>query len=186
MPALLRELGRRCRDLYRSYRRRVRGWRPRIPGYDARRGPEEPPLAAEQTTAPGRYVVLYDGLCKFCRAGANQLIALARPGAVELVNFQEPGALERFPGISFDACMRQMYLVRPDGRVYGGFEAAVQAVATRPVLGLLAYAYYLPGLRLACDLLYAHIAANRYRILGKAVDPGECAGGTCALHSRLH
>jgi predicted DCC family thiol-disulfide oxidoreductase YuxK len=176
----------RLRDHYWRYRRRVLGWRPRLPGYDPKRGPEEPPLAKERTTPPGRYVVLYDGLCKFCTAGAKKLIALAQAGAVELVNFQEPGVLERFPGVSYEACMRQMYLVRPDGRVYGGFEAAVQAVATRPVLGLLAYAYYLPGLRLAFDLLYAHIATNRYRILGKAVAAGECEGGTCALHSRLH
>ena len=75
-----------------------------------------------------------------------------------------------------------MYLVTPAGRVYGGFEAAVQAVATRPLLGWLAYGYYLPGVRLLCDLVYALIAANRYRILGKTVAAGECEGGTCALH----
>jgi len=30
--------------------------------------------------------------------------------------------------------------------------------------------------------LYAFIARNRYRIMGK-VNPHECAGGTCALHA---
>jgi protein-S-isoprenylcysteine O-methyltransferase Ste14/predicted DCC family thiol-disulfide oxidoreductase YuxK len=178
------ELERRFGDAFRRYRKRVRCWRPRVHGYDPAREGEEQPLAAERTAPPGRYVVLYDGLCKFCTAGARRLIALARPGAIELVNFQEPGVLERFPGVSLEACMRQMYLVCPDGRVFGGFEAAVQAVATRPVLGLLAYAYYLPGLRLAFDLAYAQVAANRYRILGKAVAAGECEGGTCALHAR--
>ena len=113
----------------------------------------------------------------------KRLLALAKPGAIEPVNFQEPGALNRFPGISHDACMKQMHLVTPQGKVYGGFEAAVRALATRPVLGRLAYAYYLPGVRQLFDFLYAAIARHRYRILGKAVAAGECARGTCPLHA---
>lgn len=145
--------------------------------------PREPIVKAEpRTTPPGRYVLLYDGLCKFCIAGARKLAALARPGILDLVSFQEPGALDRFPGIPLEACLRQMYLVTPDGRVYGGFEAAVCAVATRRGIGLLAYAYYLPGLRWLLDTWYAWIAARRYRIMGKAVAAGECADGTCSLH----
>jgi len=141
-----------------------------------------PEIAAKQTTPPGRTVVLYDGLCKFCVAGMKRLLALARPGAIEPVNFQESGVLDRFPGISHEACMRQMYLVTPEGKVYGGFEAAVRALATRPVLGRLAYAYYLPGVRWLCDCLYAAIARHRYRILGKVTE-GDCPEGACALHS---
>jgi predicted DCC family thiol-disulfide oxidoreductase YuxK len=139
-------------------------------------------VAAERTAPLGRYLVLYDGHCKFCTAGAKKLLGMGRPGALHLVNFQAPGALAPLPGITYEACMRQMYLVTPAGRVYGGFEAAVQAVATRPVLGRLAYMYYLPGVRLLLDLAYALIAANRYRIMGKAVAEGECEGGTCSLH----
>ncbi len=136
------------------------------------------------TTPPGRDVVLYDGLCKFCLAGMRRLLALARPGAVEPVNFQEPGALDRFPGITHDACMRQMYLVTPQGRVYGGFEAAVRAMATRPLLGKLAFLYYVPGIRHLFDSLYALIARHRYKIMGKLVTAGECTEGTCVLHAR--
>jgi predicted DCC family thiol-disulfide oxidoreductase YuxK len=142
-----------------------------------------PGVAAERTTPPGGTVVLYDGLCKFCQAGMKRLLALAKPGVIEPVNFQETGALDRFPGISHEACMKQMYLVTPDGKVYGGFEAAVRALATRPILGRLAYAYYLPGVRFLCDCLYAAIAKHRYRIMGKVVESEECAEGTCAMHS---
>jgi protein-S-isoprenylcysteine O-methyltransferase Ste14/predicted DCC family thiol-disulfide oxidoreductase YuxK len=167
-------------DDYRRYRRRVRCWRPRLRGYDPACEDSEPPLAAERTTPPGRHVVLFDGHCNFCAVGARKLIALARPGAVELVSFQEPGVLDQFPGVTHAACMRQMYLVTPDGRVFGGVEAGVRAVATRPLLGWLARAYYLPGIRLLCDAGYALIAANRYRIMGRAVAAGKC--GSCALH----
>ena len=135
-----------------------------------------------QTAPPGKYIVLYDGHCKLCTRGARQLVALARPGAVEAVNFQEPGALDRFPGLSHEACMQAMYLVAPHGQLFRGFEAAVRAVATRPFLGLLAYAYYVPGIRQLCDRVYAYIAANRYRLFGKLAAAHECAEGTCSLH----
>jgi predicted DCC family thiol-disulfide oxidoreductase YuxK len=128
---------------------------------------------------PGKSVVLYDGDCRFCTVQSRHLAALARPGAVEMVNFQAPGALDRFPGLTHAACMTAMHLVTPDGRVYKGFEAAVRAVATRPVLGWFAYLYYLPGLRQLCDAVYRFIAARRYRIMGRT---GGCDGGTCALH----
>jgi predicted DCC family thiol-disulfide oxidoreductase YuxK len=133
-----------------------------------------------RTTPPGRFVVLFDGRCTVCTAGAAQMRRLARQGAVEVVSFHDPGVLERFPGLTHEACMRQMHLVAPDGQVFGGFEAAVRVVATRRVLGRLALAYYLPGLRRILDGLYAWIAANRYRIVRRQA--ARCEGGTCALH----
>jgi protein-S-isoprenylcysteine O-methyltransferase Ste14/predicted DCC family thiol-disulfide oxidoreductase YuxK len=181
-PAEEADLERRFGEAYRRYRRRVRCWRPRLRPYDPTREAEEPPLAAERTTPPGRYVVLFDGHCKFCTLGAKQLAGLGKPGAVELVSFQEPGVLDQFPGLSHEACMRQMYLVVPDGRVFGGFEAAVRAVATRPVVGWIALGYYLPGVRWVFDTVYALVAANRYRIMGKTLAQGGCQEGTCSLH----
>jgi predicted DCC family thiol-disulfide oxidoreductase YuxK len=142
-------------------------------------------MPIERTTPPGRYIVLYDGLCKFCQAGMNKLLALARPGAIQPVSFQEPGALEPFPGITLDDCLREMYLITPAGRVYRGFEAAVQALATRRLLGCLAYIYYVPGIRQLLNWVYARIAANRYRLMGKVAAGGECKEGTCALHAQL-
>jgi predicted DCC family thiol-disulfide oxidoreductase YuxK len=130
---------------------------------------------------PGKYVVLYDGQCKLCTRAARRLTSLARAAAVEAVDFQEPGALARFPGLTHEACMQAMYLVAPDGRLFRGVEAAVRAVATRPLLGILASTYYLPGVRQLCDRLYAWVAANRYRLFGKN-RADECAEGTCAAH----
>jgi predicted DCC family thiol-disulfide oxidoreductase YuxK len=80
--------------------------------------------------------------------------------------------------------MQAMQLITPDGRVYHGFEAGVRAAATRNFVGWLAYVYYLPGLRQLCDWLYALIAANRYRLMGKVDLEHECEGGTCSLHGR--
>ena len=104
-----------------------------------------------------------------------------RRRAVERADFQQPGVLARFPGLSYEACMERLHLVAPDGRVFGGAEATAQALATRSVVGRLAYLYYLPGLRLLLDKLYKLIAANRYRLFGRTA-AGPCEGGTCALH----
>jgi predicted DCC family thiol-disulfide oxidoreductase YuxK len=134
----------------------------------------------EKTTAPGKYVVLYDGHCRFCSSQVQNLVALARSGVLEAVSFQDPGVLDRFPGLTHEACMQAMHLVEPDGRVYRGFEAAVRAVLTRPILGLFAYLYYVPGLRQILDGLYRFIAARRYRIMGTTK---ECTDGTCSLHA---
>jgi predicted DCC family thiol-disulfide oxidoreductase YuxK len=135
-----------------------------------------------RTTPPGRFVVLYDGHCKICDAGSRRLVRVARPGAVERVDFHQVGALDPFPGLTHDACMRQMYLVAPNGRLYAGFEAAVRAVATRRVIGWIAYLYYIPGIRQSCDLLYRFLATHRYRLFGKKIMAGECDSGTCAVH----
>lgn len=137
-----------------------------------------------RTTPPGHPVLIYDGQCIFCTKGAKRLAGFARADALDLVDFQQPGALDRFPGLTHEHCMEQMFLITPKGKVYAGFEAAVQAAGTRPALGLPVYLYYVPGIRQICDLLYRWIAKRRYSIMGKAIARGECSEGTCAIHFR--
>lgn len=136
----------------------------------------QPIPSVRQTAPPRRYVVLYDGHCRFCTAGARRLATLVRRGAIDLVSYQEPGTLDRFPGLTYDMCQQRMHLITPNGRVFAGFEAAVQAVATRRSIGRLAYVYYVPGLRTLLDWVYAWIARNRYRLMGR------CDDGSCAIH----
>lgn len=132
------------------------------------------------TRPSGKYVLVYDGLCRFCTAAAHHFLRWFAELPVELLDFQQSGALDRFPGVSREACLRAMQLVTPDGRVFSGVEAIVQALAARHFPGRLAYFYYLPGIKQLLDVLYVFIAANRYRIAGKTAS-GPCEG-TCALH----
>jgi predicted DCC family thiol-disulfide oxidoreductase YuxK len=129
---------------------------------------------------PGKHVILFDGHCRFCTRQSRKLVSLARPGLVEAVNFQEAGALDRFPGITHDACMTAIHLVEPDGRVSKGPEAIVRAMATRPVFRWIRVIYYIPGLRQVVNGLYAFVAAHRYQIWGRA--DSACSEGTCRLH----
>lgn len=139
---------------------------------------------ARKTTNPpeeGRPIVLYDGRCRFCTTGAERLRRSAR-GAIDTLDFQQPGVLEKFPGITHEECMRAFQLVDRQGRVYAGAEAIVRSLRFgRPVLGHLAHAYYLPGLRWILDRLYDGVARNRSRLFGRCAEACD-EGGTCDQH----
>ncbi len=140
-----------------------------------------PTVSAPWTTAPGgeRWIVLYDGLCRFCTAQAKKLVRVVGKSRVESVSFQSEGVLARFPGVTHEACMLRMHVVRPDGRVFAGAEAVMRAVTLVPIVGWLALIYYVPGIRQLADFVYRFVAKNRYRLFGRAE---ECDGGTCHLH----
>jgi len=145
--------------------------------------------AAVWTTAPGgaRWIALYDGHCVFCTRQAKELERIVGPKRVELVSFQDEGVLGRFPGVSYEACMKRLHVVRPDGRVFAGAEAVARAVALLPIVGWVAFLYYVPGVRQLAEWAYGVVARNRYRIAGKNAKNGEngkseCEGGTCSLH----
>jgi predicted DCC family thiol-disulfide oxidoreductase YuxK len=130
-----------------------------------------------RTTAPGgsRIIVLYDGLCRFCTGSAKKLARLAGKRRIETVSFQDEGVLERFPDIGYDALMKRMHVVMPDGRVFAGAEAVTRVIAALPIVGALAFGYYVPGIRQLANVAYDAVARNRYRIAGKS--------GACHLHT---
>lgn len=128
----------------------------------------------------GHDLLLYDAECRFCCASAARLQRLAGP-TLKLVSLHEPGLLDAV-GITQAAAMEAMHLITPAGLIYRGLEAAVQALRQRAILGRLAKAYYVPGLRQLGNLFYRLVARYRYAIMGRAVAAGECEGGSCRLH----
>lgn len=139
-------------------------------------------LVAGRTRAPGgtRLVMLYDGSCRFCTQSAKTLARRVGAAKVETVNFQDDGVLASYPGVTYDACMKKMHVIDPEGRVYAGAGAVARLVRTIPVLGLFSYVYFIPGIRQLAEIVYAFVAKNRYKLFGKteACEPG----GTCHLH----
>jgi predicted DCC family thiol-disulfide oxidoreductase YuxK len=122
-------------------------------------------------------VLLYDGRCVFCRRQAQRLQGLTH-GRVELLSFQEDGVLAAYPGLTVEACMKEMKYVAADGRRYGGAEAAARALRdSRPFLGRLALMYYVPVVRQTMDAIYRSIAERRYKLKGE-----DCPDGTCSRH----
>jgi len=129
------------------------------------------------------HVILFDGHCRFCIASAARLERLARAGTIEALSFHDDGVLERFPGVSHEACMEALHLVTPDGRVFRGAEAIVRTLRTRRLLGALALVYYVPGIHWLTDLTYDVVAENRYRLFGRS-GSATCHDGACSVPGR--
>ena len=123
--------------------------------------------------------VLYDGECRFCTRSAHTIQRRFGRARVALKNFQEEGALEPYPLVTHDAAMKKMHVVLADGRVFAGAAAFARILASIPVVGWLAYVYYVPGIKQLADLAYALVAKYRYKLFGKTQ---ACDGGTCHLH----
>jgi predicted DCC family thiol-disulfide oxidoreductase YuxK len=92
-------------------------------------------------------------------------------------SFHAAGVLEAFPGITRDAAMKRIHVVTPAGAVYAGAEAIARVAMRVPIVGWLAWVYYVPGVRQLAEIAYGVVARYRYRF-GKS----ECEGGTCKLH----
>jgi predicted DCC family thiol-disulfide oxidoreductase YuxK len=122
-------------------------------------------------------VLLYDGHCRLCSAGARRLLRWARPGAIELADVHDPGTLPRFPGLTLDACLQALHLVAANGRVFRAAEAVVVVLLTAE--SLLLGATLLPA-RPALPVDRG-IAGSAIAIVWRA---GRCAEAGCALHSR--
>lgn len=142
--------------------------------------PASDPPPRTQPPPGGKPVVLYDGHCEFCTAQATRLRRIAG-GRVLLRSFQDPGVLDDYPGLTHEHCMRELKMIAGDGRIFGGAEAFVRAVACgHRVIGLLLYKYYIPGIRQIADVVYRRVAARRYERDGRAA--GECETGLCRRH----
>lgn len=139
-------------------------------------------LATSRACNTGAYLVLFDGHCAFCRSQAKRLERWASNGTpIVTRDFQAPGALDDLPGLTLDDCMKAMRLVAPDGRIFAGAEAVARLLATRLIAAPFAYLYYVPGLRLLFEMLYAWVAKRRYA-LAKARRTVTCDGTTCSIH----
>lgn len=175
------DLTRRFGEAYTRYRRHVRCWRVRLRPYDPAREAEEVPLSTERTRPPGRWLVIYDGECRFCRRRAATLARLGRLDAGALRSAHEPGLLDALPGVTLEACMEAMHAITPSGRVFAGPEAIVRLLAGRRAWGVLAWMYFTPGVRVLCDLAYNWVARHRYQLSSAADDRcGVCATSAAA------
>ena len=136
------------------------------------------------TSPPGgsKLIALYDGHCRFCTREAKRLAAIGGDH-VDARSFQDEGVLDAFPGLTHEACMDRLHVVAPDGQVFTGAEGIARVVATVPVVGYVAFGYYMPGIRQLAEWGYDQVAKNRYRLFGRTEEACDL-GGTCHLHEK--
>jgi predicted DCC family thiol-disulfide oxidoreductase YuxK len=89
------------------------------------------------------------------------------------ITSQDPKRRHMFPQISDTACRSAMQLVLPDGRVFPGERALPYILRTLAGWRMVAWIFYIPGVRIVAGLFYRLIAQNRYRL--------TCNAGVCEL-----
>jgi predicted DCC family thiol-disulfide oxidoreductase YuxK len=123
--------------------------------------------------------VLYDGQCVFCTRGVATLRRLDVFGSLEFVSLHDPSVSARFPDLTYDMLMDQMWVVARTGKRYGGSDAIRYLSRRLPLLFPFAPILHLPGTRSFWRWAYRQVADRRYRFAGK-----HCDNGTCSLHAR--
>lgn len=127
---------------------------------------------------PESDIVIYDGQCRFCQAQVARLNWFAG-GRLSFVSLHDERVAHRFPELSREQLMEQMFVVAPDGRRYGG-AAALRYLSRRlPRLWFAAPLLHIPFSLPFWQWLYGLIARYRYQIDGKS---GRCEGDACDIH----
>lgn len=127
-------------------------------------------------------VLVYDGDCPQCRAGALWLLRRAEAGGardLEVLPARSPLRRARYPQLTDAACARAMQLVLPDGRVVSGAEAVPELLARVPRWRWLGGLLARPGAGRLSGRACAWIAHHRLR-LGCEPGPGPLPIGRAA------
>jgi predicted DCC family thiol-disulfide oxidoreductase YuxK len=98
---------------------------------------------------------------------------------LSFVSLHDPLVAERYPDLSHEQLMEQMYLVTQSGHRYGGAAAFRYLTRRLPRLWVLAPLLHLPFSLPLWQWAYRQVAKRRYRWNQKS----DC-GDTCEVHFR--
>ena len=70
--------------------------------------------------APEADVVIYDGKCVFCLGQVRNLKKYDGEGRLAFMSLHDPAVADRYPDLTYDQMMEQMYVVSQSGEKYGG------------------------------------------------------------------
>jgi predicted DCC family thiol-disulfide oxidoreductase YuxK len=139
--------------------------------------PEDLPTPADRPSAD---VVIFDGRCVFCTGQVRNLLKLDGKGRLAFMSLHDPEVVQRFPNLTYDQMMKQMYVIDSDGNQYGGARAVRYLSRRLPKLWILAPLTHIPFTLPIQQWVYDQVAKRRYKIANK--DGAECEGGTCSVH----
>ena len=126
---------------------------------------------------PTGFVVIYDGHCRFCLANMRCLRKIDQ-GKIGYVSLHDPVVLERWPDLTHDELMKQIYLIDQRGGRHAGAAAFRFLSRHLAALWLLAPLLHIPGSLHFWQYLYRQVAMIRYRF-GRT---SNCDGDACRVH----
>jgi predicted DCC family thiol-disulfide oxidoreductase YuxK len=107
-----------------------------------------------------RPTLIYDGECGFCRRTVDWVRRRDREHRLVLLPFQDEDRVARL-GIPLPALAAAMHLVRPDGRVFVGADAAPEILRLLPGGRVPAWLFRVPGVLPVARRVYGWIARQR-------------------------
>ncbi len=126
-----------------------------------------------------KYTVFYDGMCPICKRARRNLERFDWLGRLQFADIHDRTRAEAdLPDVSYADMLRQMYVKRPDGRYFGGFEAFRAIAPVLPISWLLVPFLWLPGAGFFGRRIYKFIARNRFRY-------AKCDDEFCSMHLKL-
>jgi predicted DCC family thiol-disulfide oxidoreductase YuxK len=150
------------------------------------KNPSQLDLLPTPAELPDADVVIYDGKCVFCERQVRNLKWFDGKNRLAFVSLHDPWVAERYPDLTYDQMMDQMYVVPNaktgrDNERHGGAEALRYLSARLPKLWLAAPLFHLPFTMPIQQWVYRQVANRRYKIAGE--QPDACGeDGTCDLH----
>jgi len=127
---------------------------------------------------PSALVVIYDGDCRFCTGQVERLGRWDSGGRLAFLSLHDPEVASRYPDLSHEQLMEQMFVVDQAGRRYGGAAAFRFLTRRLPRLWPLAPVMHLPFSMPLWQWAYRQVARRRYRIAGR----NSCENDACSVH----
>ena len=129
---------------------------------------------------PGGDVVIFDGECNFCRSQVSNLRRLDWGGKrLSFISLHDPRVAERYPDLTHDQMMEQMYVIDAKGNKHGGGDAVRYLSRRLPLLWITAPILHVPGSARLWRWLYGQVAKRRYKLAGKS-----CEDDVCSVHMK--
>jgi len=129
---------------------------------------------------PTADVVIYDGDCRFCTGQVERLARLDGTGKrLAFISLHDPEVARRWPDLTHEMLMEQMYVVDRQGNRYGGAAAFRYLTRRLPWLWILAPLMHVPFTLPLWQWGYGQVARRRYQLLGKT---NGCENDACRIH----
>ena len=100
-------------------------------------------------------------------------------GRLAYISLHDPRVTERYPELSYEQLMAQIWVITPDHQSFGGADAIRFLSRYLPRLWWIAPVMHMPFAMPLWRYLYRVIANQRYRLAGES-----CESGTCSLHAQ--
>lgn len=146
-------------------------------GQPMRYTPDDLPTPADH---PDADVVIFDGKCVFCAGQVRNLLKLDGKARLAFMSLHDPEVERRFPDLTHDQMMKQMYVIDSAGNRYGGARAVRYLSRRLPKMWILAPLTHIPFTLPIQQWVYDQVAKRRYKIANK--DGLECDDGACSIH----